>query len=961
MAIKKAKGEYVALLNNDTELDKNWLKELIKVMQSSGKIGALASKILFMDGKIQSAGHQEYPNFYWGDRGFKEKDKGQYNRIEEVPSICGASVLYRRKCLEDAGLLDEDFIMYLEDVDMSIRCRDKKWKLYYVPKSIVRHAYNGTATNDLQSYYVERNRLLLIAKHYPKKLPDALSGRGYFTKSNLRKLEDILPVIVNKLVKSGHENNIVEMALRGLFTEIGKLNNQEKDSYYKEIEEMNRKIQEKDSLIKETASLFAVKDKDLIARDIIIRKKDEIIALLEKKAHDIKRLESELKDKDKAIKETASLFAVKDKDLAAKDSVIRKKEEINASLEKAIKEKEDEIISKNKKIYNLNTELAKTLESFQQQSFELKTRGDLTREKQDILLGKEELLKDKDKDIVFKNNELRNRDAEIQRLNFDLMKSSYDLKSLEKDIREKEKKAEELTARLDTVIKEKEAILAQKEELLKDKDKDIIFKNNELRNRDAEIQRLNFDLMKSSYDLKSLEKDIQEKELVILSKDEGMALKDRVIKEKEDVINKIKIELQATSIEKELCVQEKQNLEAELNKIYTSIFYKMFYRPFEEFKIFKSNLFRKLKVDTETKIAELKTNRAFMKFYDSNTIIAKILQTFHRKNNAWLKIYNEHLKSDKGPPKPERLILMLTKKCNLSCEFCNIHGSSEEMGTEDAIKVIDNIARLGIILLVITGGEPFLHKDLFKIVSHAKEKGLKVCITTNGSMMLDKIDDIVKSGVDTLSVSLDGIGDVHDKMRNKAGLFYKVQQGIDELIKRNCNVALNFVVTKDNVKELEKVYSWAKERNIYFDFWPVNYCKKLYINGNGDYTVLSRFVKRLRGAGEIRRYKYYYFRKTPLYLNDYTLRVRCLGLSRDMGVDVNGNIIPCCVWNRDSANLGNAITDDAELLWNSKRYLQIRRDIFHKGCSNGCYNSSLHEFMTITGRNFIVSCKKTSK
>ncbi len=82
IAIEKAKGEYVALLNNDTELDKNWLKELIKVMQSRGKIGALASKILFMDGKIQSAGHQEYPNFYWGDRGFKEKDRGQYDRIE---------------------------------------------------------------------------------------------------------------------------------------------------------------------------------------------------------------------------------------------------------------------------------------------------------------------------------------------------------------------------------------------------------------------------------------------------------------------------------------------------------------------------------------------------------------------------------------------------------------------------------------------------------------------------------------------------------------------------------------------------------------------------------------------------------------------------------------------------------------------------------------------------------------
>jgi len=284
------------------------------------------------------------------------------------------------------------------------------------------------------------------------------------------------------------------------------------------------------------------------------------------------------------------------------------------------------------------------------------------------------------------------------------------------------------------------------------------------------------------------------------------------------------------------------------------------------------------------------------------------------------------------------------------------------MDTNNAIKVIDNVSRLGIRSLVITGGEPFLHRDLFEITQYARDKGLEVCITTNGTLILDNIYKIVNSRVNNLSISLDGLEDIHDELRGKKGVFDKVQRGIEELRKAGCNVALNFVLTKKNTSELSKVHSWAKERGIYFDFWPVNYCRELYINQNGGYTALSNFAKRLKRDGEIRRCKYYYLKKVPLYLkDDILLKVRCLGLARHFGVDVHGNVLPCCVWGKDKINLGNAIDDDMTILWNSKRYHQIRHDIFHKGCSGGCYNESLHQFMTITGRNFIVSSKKRKR
>ena len=109
-------------------MDKDWLIELVRTAQEDISIGAVGSKILFTDGSVQSVGHQEYSNFYWGDIGFRDKDGKKYNIKGEVASICGCSVLYRRKCLQDVGLLDEDFNMFVEDVDMSLRCRKKGWK-----------------------------------------------------------------------------------------------------------------------------------------------------------------------------------------------------------------------------------------------------------------------------------------------------------------------------------------------------------------------------------------------------------------------------------------------------------------------------------------------------------------------------------------------------------------------------------------------------------------------------------------------------------------------------------------------------------------------------------------------------------------------------------------------------------------------------------------------------------------
>ncbi len=276
LGIKSAKGKYIAILNNDTKVDENWLVELVKVINQDDSIGAVAGKILFLDGRLQGTGHYEFPHFYWSDRGFKENDKGQYDKTEEVPSISHCATLYRKKCFDNVGLLDEDFNMYMEDVDMSIRAKQKGWRLFYVPKSVVYHKFHGSADESQVNFYCERNRLLLLAKHYPQKLADTLFGKGYFTGLNKKsELIKILPDVFSKLIKH-HNVDIVSSILPNIFENLNKILNFEKDYLMKQLD-LER--EQSDSL----QEVLSQKDQQLSQKDQQLSQKDQELSNLKEK------------------------------------------------------------------------------------------------------------------------------------------------------------------------------------------------------------------------------------------------------------------------------------------------------------------------------------------------------------------------------------------------------------------------------------------------------------------------------------------------------------------------------------------------------------------------------------------------------------------------------------------------------------------------------------------------------
>jgi len=167
--IAAATGEVIALLNNDTEADANWLLELKKGLDAHPEAGLAASKLLLFDRRtvIHSAGDFYQKDGVPGNRGVWQEDNGQYDQSIWTFSACGAAAAYRRSMLDQIGVLDEDFYGYCEDVDLAFRAQLAGYRCLFVPTAIVYHRLSATGGGPIASYYCGRNFLNVIVKDMP--------------------------------------------------------------------------------------------------------------------------------------------------------------------------------------------------------------------------------------------------------------------------------------------------------------------------------------------------------------------------------------------------------------------------------------------------------------------------------------------------------------------------------------------------------------------------------------------------------------------------------------------------------------------------------------------------------------------------------------------------------------------------------------------------------------------------
>jgi GT2 family glycosyltransferase len=169
--IAAAKGEFIALLNNDAEAEPDWLSELHRVCTRNRETGMAASKVLVWEDprRIDKVGHLIFPDGQNRGRGAGALDEGQFDREEEVLWPDGCAAMYRKAMLDEIGGFDEDFFAYADDAELGLRARIAGWRCWYAPKAVVRH-HRGTTMGKgsaARLKLIERNRVLLAVKLFP--------------------------------------------------------------------------------------------------------------------------------------------------------------------------------------------------------------------------------------------------------------------------------------------------------------------------------------------------------------------------------------------------------------------------------------------------------------------------------------------------------------------------------------------------------------------------------------------------------------------------------------------------------------------------------------------------------------------------------------------------------------------------------------------------------------------------
>ncbi len=174
LGIKKAQGEYLLLLNNDTEVDKDCIQRLVKVAQSNSQVGFVAPKLLnfYNRHQIDSAGDMINIVGHANSIGGGQKDSKKYSKASSVFLATAGGSLFKKQLFDEVGLLDEDYFIYFEDVDLCLRAQLKGFSGWYEPSAKVYHVNKGTMSKrSKQAEYLRfRNMTMTLLKNFPTKV-----------------------------------------------------------------------------------------------------------------------------------------------------------------------------------------------------------------------------------------------------------------------------------------------------------------------------------------------------------------------------------------------------------------------------------------------------------------------------------------------------------------------------------------------------------------------------------------------------------------------------------------------------------------------------------------------------------------------------------------------------------------------------------------------------------------------
>ena len=311
----------------------------------------------------------------------------------------------------------------------------------------------------------------------------------------------------------------------------------------------------------------------------------------------------------------------------------------------------------------------------------------------------------------------------------------------------------------------------------------------------------------------------------------------------------------------------------------------------------------------------------------------------------------------------------ITTKCNLKCKHCYSdsveQASPDELSTEEAFHLIDELSNWGIGLLIIDGGEPLCREDLLDVVKYASSKGIRTTIGSNGTLIDQPMaKKLVEAGVMAVAISVDGAdARTHDSFRGVGGAFQQTLRGIEACRNVSLPFQLNMVIRKDNLSQLEDMLRLALDLGAnaaeLFDLVAAGRAKgesrdqilslgerrqamELLANTQQDYPLIIR-VPACPMYPLLLQQKHVQLKHFPA---EMLKRVPYFGRGCAAGmpggyvmIQSNGEVNPCMLL---QVNLGNIREQSIISIWgNSPVLAQLRRRELLKGeCGNCTYRDS---------------------
>jgi len=291
------------------------------------------------------------------------------------------------------------------------------------------------------------------------------------------------------------------------------------------------------------------------------------------------------------------------------------------------------------------------------------------------------------------------------------------------------------------------------------------------------------------------------------------------------------------------------------------------------------------------------------------------------------------------------LTINVTNRCNLSCAHCYASsGSSLEKDLSLPVikKVVDDGKTLGLLYVLITGGEPLMRDDLEELLSYLKSSGITVFLATNGTLLNEKNIRFIKNSVDKINISLDGVSEVHDKIRAKSGLFEETVNKIKKLINYKIPVSVSFTAHDGNFGQIEKLADYFNKDS---DLKNVHINLKRYLSvGRGveNKIQLSKenYFKIIKIVEKLKNKKVNISFKDPFYSTSYSKGGGCFAGIHILSIKNNGEVWICTKLELPLGNINKTSLID---IWNNSEILKSLRNNSSevvKGCRAAAYISS---------------------